>query len=362
MLSLFCFYPVGSCTRVTDLKPEGEGNIVVYCILTRDASQTLFLSMTDISTEEAMNGLKEAKISLFDETESTNVGSFVCDGDGSWSMGYLPVFGHEYRLIIVLPGRDSVTARTTMPASLCLKHILHDYAYEPPYWHQRPPYDEEDSTGFFENGIKFPISSLPKGPIWVMGMNYDADSRQHVMADIIATSLYSVDGFNVTGESYHFKDIFGFEPIHWHDPEFPGYGRFVPSLDNGHTLYRYVEGHPLHKQCLRILSVEEGERYADDRDNCFSISGSFSGNYLFHDKPSPTDGYLLFMAPSMEYDRFLKEIIIYEERVLNSTDYSVIFDRENLYTNITNGTGIFGAKVEQVEPWNKEVLYEKFKP
>ena len=49
-----------SCTRVTDLRPEGRGEVVVVCVLTEEATQTLTLDLTDIASPEDRAALAEA--------------------------------------------------------------------------------------------------------------------------------------------------------------------------------------------------------------------------------------------------------------------------------------------------------------
>ena len=65
-----------------------------------------------------------------------------------------------------------------------------------------------------------------------------------------------------------------------------------------------------------------------------------------------TDGYVLFISPSLEYDRYLREVISNRMQQQAVRDYASLFSRKNTYTNIENGLGIFGARTDQKLPWN----------
>ncbi len=331
-----------SCTRVTDLRPEGRGEVVVVCVLTEEATQTLTLDLTDIASPEDRAALSEAEITLFDETAGQEVGSFQKEGGNDWQLEYAAIPEHKYRLQIFIPGREEISATTVMPTR---SNIICYYR-----WGGNVVYD---------------INSLPKGPLWVMGINQDLfKTGNRKVAEKMATSLITVDLFNVTGEVFH-AEVFFPKEVLYVDPE-----------TGDRLFYPYVEGQPLYDKMLRIPSVQEKQRVAKEpvfsivnQDlehgtietefySCFSVAGYFKTAYYpiaYGGSILPledTHGYVLFISPSEEYDKYLQEESMLKMQKLAMGDYAALFSRKNIYTNIVNGLGVFGALTSQKMPWN----------
>ena len=329
-----------SCTRVTDLRPEGRGEVVVVCVLTEEATQSLTLDLTDIATVEDRAALSEAVITLRDETTGTEVGRFV-PGDGNeWRLDYTPVLEHSYILTISIPGRKIIYAATTMPprSKNLYRLVL-------------------DSTNFFDNdendrelGMQYAINSLPEGPVWVMGMNYNVAEDRYETAPLIAASLSIADPFNVTDEVYRAVD-FQSEEVRNMLSEIRETGKA--------DFYGNVEGHPLYDKMLRIPSSKETDReIAGSPPGFFSVAGPFEMDYITYDFYSVAEnvnGHILFVSPSREYDLFLKDVLSTRMKQDKWGDYASIFSRTNIYSNIQNGLGVFGAKTEQKLPWNSTI-------
>ena len=114
-LLVLCLSVLISCEREVDLRPDGKGNIVVECILTEGETQTLRLSSTDIVSAS----LKDAVISLTDETESTLAGRFVFQEGDQWKMDYAAKPYHKYLLTVEVDGFETVIAHTVMHPTYC---------------------------------------------------------------------------------------------------------------------------------------------------------------------------------------------------------------------------------------------------
>ena len=188
-----CFFSLMAplaCERAVDLRPEGEGRIVVECILSEDTVQTLRLSLTDIASAS----LDEAVISLTDETEGVLVGHFAHLQGNDWQLEYAAIPQHRYSLEVEIDGFEAVTAYTQMPEKLGVKYTALKRV--------SPELLEFEGFPDWELGSRYEIASLPKGPVWVCGMNYDSAAGRHVFASTIATSLASADLFNLTGDTY----------------------------------------------------------------------------------------------------------------------------------------------------------------
>lgn len=351
-LLVLCLSVLISCEREVDLRPDGKGNIVVECILTEGETQTLRLSSTDIVSAS----LKDAVISLTDETESTLAGRFVFQEGDQWKMDYAAKPYHKYLLTVEVDGFETVIAHTVMPERVGIQHTV--------LWRVWPENLEFDGFPDWELGSRYEIKSLPQGAVWVCGMNYDESSGKHVLASTIATSLESSDLFNLTGETYwneynpqadqRFEDLY--EKKGPEDVSMVGSGNWIYHFPREFrpTMYKYVVGCPLHDTFLRIPPItEDDNRTAADPKGYFSIAGSFQGSTFGIEPSSLTDGYILFISVSEEYDRYLKELLTEESRHASMQDFASLFSRENIHGNIENGIGIFGAKTEQELPWIK---------
>lgn len=284
----------GSCSQYA-----GNRDVLVNCILSQDTVQILHLASC-AADELSSRVLQEATIFLFDETSSVDVGHFFYEEDNRWSLPYSAIPRHKYRIEIRIPERKPIKAYTTMPGEIVPKM----------------------SVGFIS---EYTTASLPNDVVWIMGMDYAPESEEYFVVDKIASNLVNVDNFNTTGEFFHQALYFPSSAVN----------RFV-----------YVEDKPLHKRYIRVPSVEEGgERVVDgyelyaNNERTISIAGSFTDHCLY-DFLFPS--YVLYMAVSQEYDLYLKSCID------NGAPFS--------YSNIQNGTGIFGAKTEQKQYWTNKLI------
>ena len=358
LLSLFVS---ASCTRVADLTPEGKAQVVVNCILIPANTQELTLGLTDIATLEEQSGLAEAVITLYDESAGVEAGRFRKGVDEKWILDYAAIPEHAYRLVVRIPGREEISATTTMPKAfnivLRVSSVYNGWQTIPndpsegkqpwsyPYW----KWDESER----ELGRLYKTSSLPEGAIWMMGMNYDSDKGEHKTAEWIATSLLSVDPFNVT------ERLFQMDPSISETERISLEKLEKLRTENGWVgYYEGVKGRPIHDRVLRIPPAREAAREsAGNPPGWFSIYGPIlcgapMQDYWSFSSHSDEYGYVLFLAPSEEYDRLLKEAFAAGMQQNALSGYASLFSRKNVYTNVQNGLGIFGAMTEQKLPWD----------
>lgn len=336
VLSLAAFLLL-SCTRETDLIPEGRGEIVVYCVLTEENTQTLTLDVTDIAASADRAALDGADIELYDKTTEKGVGRFRKKGGNDWQLEYAAIPEHSYRLKVSIPGREEITATTKMPPKCnIVSHIEW-------FWPSHLQMGEEENM---EYGVQFEISSLPDDAVWVKGLGYNFITRQHETVEWIASSLNNVDPFNISNAVFRAEDYL-------HVSILPDLQRL---RERGSGFYQYVEGRPLHRNWLRIPPRAGAPREAADLPSgYFSIAGAFvldrEGSQA-HQSGEDALCYVLFMSPSEEYDTFLKELYIEKQRQETDVSYASLFSRKNLYSNIQGGIGLFGSKTEQALEWN----------
>ena len=346
-----------SCVREVVLDAGERPQVVVECVLTNDETQELRLNFTKGASKAEAEPLTEAVATLTDLTEGKTVGEFVRSTGDLWTLGYSAVPDHRYRIEIQVPGYDLIHAEDTMPQ---LPEITERHRGEPKVevidpdhpWSSSPilvQYDgymalteeekEEgaveyltDKYGYHEMwGSYYYIKSAPDAFL-IYGMNYNEATGQHEMAGSICTDHPSAESFNLTGDIYQ-PDIYVLEETR----------HFV--------LHHKLQGASLYDKFLCISAgAEKAEKY-------FILSGSFTGkwydvnNRIEEDRePYEDEGFLVVMAISDNYRHYLREACNFID-IKESTDMSAIYLRDNIYSNIKGGAGIFAASVSNELQW-----------
>lgn len=378
---LMLLLPLG-CERATDLRPEGNGFVVVECVLTQDEKQSLRLTMSEQATEADYERLKKADVRVYDETEGVLAGTFaLVKGNAEdgyiWESAFVGVPTHAYCLEIEVEGYGLVTARTTMPDRphiQCLWQLL-DVPNNVNSLTDHPLTIEE-LLPEAELGVRFLLSSLPEGPVWIMSGDERPDIVDDSATEVIATSILNADSFNVTGSIYYDEqneaNVQGFEMVFLYkgqeedETSSPSFQR-VP-----HGFFYYVQGQPVHERYIRIPSVREGgHRESKEPDGFFSVHGRFGDTPLLlpFTRPLPNreaylemwDKYIkfaggpilgdfdvrfktvYFLSLSEEYDLYLRALLDEKQKQERRSDYMSLFDRYNMHSNIESGLGVFGS-------------------
>ena len=348
---------LSSCVRDVIMDAEERPTVVVECILTNSAMQELRLNFTKGASKTVAEPLTEAAATLIDLTSGMTVGEFDKASGDLWTLDYSPVSNHRYRLEVQVPGYDLIYAEDTLPQ---LPEITERHRGEPRVevidpdhpWSSSPilvQYDgymalteeerEEgaveyltDKYGYHEMwGSYYYIKSAPDAFL-IYGMNYNEATGQHEMAGSICTDHPSAESFNLTGDIYQ-PDIYVLEETR----------HFV--------LHHKLQGASLYDKFLCISAgAEKAEKY-------FILSGSFTGkwydvnNRIEEDRePYEDEGFLVVMAISDNYRHYLREACNFID-IKESTDMSAIYLRDNIYSNIKGGAGIFAASVSDELQW-----------
>ena len=348
---------LSSCVRDVIMDAEERPTVVVECILTNSDTQELHLNFTKGASKTVAEPLTEAAATLIDLTSGMTVGEFDKASGDLWTLDYSPVSNHRYRLEVQVPGYDLIYAEDTLPQ---LPEITERHRGEPRVevidpdhpWSSSPilvQYDgymalteeekEEgaveyltDKYGYHEMwGSYYYIKSAPDAFL-IYGMNYNEATGQHEMAGSICTDHPSAESFNLTGDIYQ-PDIYVLEETR----------HFV--------LHHKLQGASLYDKFLCISAgAEKAEKY-------FILSGSFTGkwydvnNRIEEDRePYEDEGFLVVMAISDNYRHYLREACNFID-IKESTDMSAIYLRDNIYSNIKGGAGIFAASVSDELQW-----------
>ena len=334
-----------SCVRDVILDAGENPQVVVDCILSNDDVQELHLCFTKGASRKEAEPLTEAVATLIDLTESRTVGQFVKSEEKNlWTLDYSAIPNHYYRLEVQVPGHDLIYAEDTMPDSLYVYSYtwtenLLDNLWGPPV----PSFSDNSFCG----GTLFSFGSLPKYTL-IYGMNYNTKTDRHEIADEIFTNLPVVDNFNITSDVY-FPEI-----VKWED--------LYVSCDAVKSLYADLKGVPKHKQYLLLNKEELSDHLFQFMDQeayggyDFMVFGSFTGDWYWRHssmqqdfgKPLPTEGYLMFESLSDNYLAYIRDAIHFMQ-LKESTDMTTIYLRDNIYTNVVGGRGIFAATFKQVQ-------------
>lgn len=291
------------------------------------------------------------------------VGHFERTQGSEWKLAYKAIPGKHYRLEVDVPGYDLITAEQTMPEvtkirSLSLTPYL-DNLWELGL-HFPTPMDETET--FIPNAEDF--ESLPLGtkcyymldlpnPVWIYAMNYDPETGRHRVAEEICTDCTFVSPFNKMGKTY-------VAPERTDIPNPYAKGSHIAKLAPG------LEGRPIHRRYLRFPAMDLSEY----KGWWFRVSGSMQGKYNCRDfyqiyygdegglaKPLlPDEGYLEITTVSRDLDEYLQDAY-FNQQLQESSDLSAIYLRDNSFTNIHGGLGIFGAKCSRKYQWSGEYEY-----
>ena len=342
---------LSSCVRDVIMDAEERPTVVVECILTNSAMQELHLNFTKGASKNVAEPLTEAAATLIDLTSGMTVGEFDKASGDLWTLDYSPVSNHRYRLEVQVPGYDLIYAEDTMPDSLYVysytwSENLLDNLWGPP----APSFSDNSFCG----GTLFSFGSLPKYTL-IYGMNYNPQTGKHEIADEIFTNLPVVDNFNITSE------VYVPEIVKWEED-------LYVSCDAVKALYADLKGAPKHKQYLMLNKEELSDylfQFVDQEKDKYSsysviydfmVFGSFTGDWYWRrssqqqdfGNPLPTEGYLVFESLSDNYLAYIRDAI-HIMQLKESTDMSTIYLRDNLYTNVVGGLGIFAASSKQIQ-------------
>ena len=315
-----------SCAKEIVMDAGEEPVVAVECILSEQPVQTLRLSFTKGAAMDEAPALAEADAVLIDLTEGRTVGSFERQDDGTWALDYAAVPEHSYRLEIDIPGQEPIWAEQTMPIECTVGTIFGGLL---------------SSSSFDQSlyGSRYKLNRS-KYAVWIRALNYNPETGRRETAELLCTDAPDADNFNITGETY--------------DP--PVSDTDVWGDKRSAFLYPNLEDTPLHRKYIRLGKLSSDE-------NIFSLiylSGTLTGKYYHRENlmstipidraPMDDEGIVLMAYASDNYDNYLRDAV-YMQQLSESSDLSAIYVRDNIFSNIHGGLGIFGAITETVVEW-----------
>ena len=328
-----------SCLEDINLD-TGERILNVYCILDQGPEQELELSYIAPTGETNRPVVEDVTVTLFDG--GTPVGEFTRSDEEKWSLNYTPQSGHTYRLEVNVPGEELLTAETTFPPVSAFQEV----------WYPRDIQIAEGTmaTGYYQ---LFELDADEDQILWCVFENRKDGKK--AFADYVVTDHPGVDPRGETIYPFDTKSS-----VWDRDFYFSVGGLFVGNPDDFSTPL-------LHERTVRILHPggfiqSEGritKYHFDLNGNSGPIplgEGKMGGFGLIGVNKGGMPADLVVCSVSNEYDAYLQDYYFVRS---DTDDFTEAAYKRNHYSNIRNGTGIFGACIEYRRP-NLHVDYSPY--
>jgi len=294
LLLLLGYFFFCSCVKELPFNAEEAEIPVINCLLTNDSIQELSLTQSVKITDPLyIKEIRDAEISLW--TDGEIVGYFERKGYGYWQLNYTPVEGNEYELLVKLPDGQELKASTTMPVANLFEPLIDEDRYPTRNFRQL-------TTDF---------------PCWIYILR-DTDLAQDLMHPVPSTKALLA---NNLGTDHPLID-----PFNKHES--------MSDIEMDVTM-------PFYDYYLRIQSLPDSVHEI--------IPFGIQAGYSYY-------SYIFFRTVSDEYDRYLKSSIQKMNIYQDKDDPVHMFDESRVYSNIQNGTGIFGAYSEHLTYYNFNVF------
>ncbi len=340
---------LASCVEEVKLKPlEGETD-VVNCMLTNYPIQELYLYKLKPYYNRAQNEyepIKDATVGLYihsrDENgkkDSTLVGNFVYKENRKWELDYTAETKRTYSLVVENNGK-TIYAKTVMPDSIRIGYttiLATDFAA----FRQVVTPRISNRADWFLPGYLLYCNT--ESTVWICGSDSEGN-----LTPLISTSHNNADKFNAVSEKltkfYYtangsFADYSNITPHEVSFNYYQYYVRITHSPYYTNRLLYFFYANALTEDILKDLLVKPTGK--NDVKRYLGDDGGLWGAEFMLEGDSNTSGYT-FMNVSTELDLYLSSGI--RTAIDKPTgDFTELFDNENPYTNINNGTGIFGA-------------------
>jgi hypothetical protein len=260
-----------SCEKEVTFDFDKPAKLSLNCILNPDSTITVRLTLSrNIENDSTFQPIDDATIVLYEN--GTELGTLTPAGEGNYYLDYYPESQNEYKIIVIHPDFENLTAVTMVPQKP-------DVTFTP------DTLKRIEQTEWYWLDINFVIHDLPgKNNYWlyekrtVHGVTNTGGGFQNIKAPFI-------DDFNRSTEP---ESKFGF-----------AYNYYVRISDTGY----------------------DGEKMA------FKLE-------------TVSDGLINFLSADEHYDKYIKSSV---KARMNSEDELPFKEPVQIYSNIENGYGIFGA-------------------
>lgn len=337
---LLCLFLSVSCVETIVMDPGTEDYpVVVNCLLRGSTTSALwtagypqhldlFYAKGKASGEYVP--VEDAEVYLTNSIGEV-VSRFSHTAGTRWDTDTPPILysGVTYSLCVDIPGRERITARTTIPADFSLASIWGMmYLYEPNY-----------SMGDIPD-----LSRSPVAPhhLWIFahrgGPHVEGETDEDLY-EFLVTDIPYADDFNTT--SLKFSDLdFSGKP-----------GQVYSEYWRRHRKWQaWKPDLPLHQGFLRIdlpanyvnpRTDEEKEEYGANENQFIMVCGPQEcPKEDDFTSPPHADHYDVYSVCD-NYDQYLRDVYTRKGKI--GHDLTVLYTTNNVYSNVTNGVGIVGS-------------------
>ena len=306
---------VSSCLEDIDLD-TGERILNVYCVLKDGSEQELELSYIAPTGGTSSPVGEDVTVTLFDG--GTPVEQFTRIAETKWNLNYNPQGGHTYRLVVDVPGEETLTAETRYPPISTLQEVYLPKDVVLP-----------DGSSWTSSFRAFELNADDDQILWCC---FECRKDGHTFADYIATDH---PGADQRGESIY---VYDFHSSVWDHSFYTSnttfYDDAIPYLHERIVRILHPAGFnrsegkvmlALLNEYSQVVSLEEGDA------SMFCLAGV---------NKSRVGADLVIYSVSEEYDAYLAD---YYYGRYSSDDFASSVYKRNHFSNIRNGTGVFGA-------------------
>lgn len=410
---IFSLFFLASCVEEIVMSPEEKRAVNVECVLENSETQTLHLNYTAYMSEDFQTPVEDAAITVKEYLWKHKGEEVVCVinkeykfqrvKDGIWNAEFSPIPGVRYDLEIYTSRGDTITASTYYVRDTTMFRWYDELDFVFPKGNpgtkdlflptiystvlNTPEYSFNDVRN-----AEFPLfrfCSEHTFPLWIYGMDYDPAKDEYRQAELITIPypdslriLSTVDPYYDWIDRFNVVDVKREDVAEFRYPddagiEFPlvleyGYPQYLHGEYNATTTdmhYRY-----LRLQCsfdqprLDVLYESSGGEKGTAVDGyfpcefCGHIYVAASFRQYRYGIPHPK-AYLVFQVANEDYDRYLKTLVSWSQKKEygGNTSLTDIWEyKSQLYSNINNGLGIFGAKYVKRVPYMdyKSITYK----
>ena len=367
--------------EVADLDPR-EQEVVVYCVLLNDSVQTVSLRYTSYISENKYPYVDEAEVSVsgrdLENDGPTEHYVFHKKREGEWVSEFYPVPGYTYNLTVKIPNHKTITAVTKYPKDdvgisvrtgensvLPFYNYFANGAEMPLYWKEHP--DQEFMARLTKQFKFFPyyfysgtINVSDSNAIWIYGEDYDWVEEKYNTTEYIYSDLYGVEDFNISGVIGSMIKEFEQNEYAMEVPDVLNYG--VPMYYATISTYYNLKDKTFYHRYLRIPCDTISYKFDV---NTYSITDcQVIANFRqYYNGIAHPNARIVADLVSAEYDRYMKDILSFELGLdmKDTDDLTHLYEYREIYSNVENGLGVFGACKRMMYPWAtpKYIYYHK---
>lgn len=353
-----CLPLVYSCVETLKIKIQDEKTVIVECILVEDTVQTMRLYYAKgRGDSQVYQSIPEA-VPIVKNKGGDTLAVFALDSGTLWKAEFSPEYGTTYILHIEIPGHEEVQAKTVFPKDIILRKD--DKRIE----------IQADSSGIRHQYLSYSFQLYQFSGVnqWLF-RQYDREYNEECKMWVFpfANSVFRKDA---TRSEYAISGHPGTDDFNL----VPGVLADLECFNSGSpiTNYKmvikwmmdYCPQLPLHDGFIRIShpahfsNGQDSTTLADSylaSNRSFLVTGSYDESMGYPSGGAHLKCYFL----SEEADSYMRDLYIKHYSSENMLDR--LYDYDDIYSNIENGYGVFGAMILRGDwTFSRETYYPDF--